>query len=142
MPDSLHCRSWLSPSYPGRAGARPLHASLWHMAAGDAPERRLSLPWFLPVICFIPLLIAAPLWHRAPAAEPVMPDVEHLTTDGYLKGPSKPGPSKLGPSKPGPSKPVVEQPAPRPVRRQQLHTSSPATRKHNATRHTRDAVSK
>ena len=101
------------------------------MAEGDAT--RLTLPWFLPVICFIPLLIAAPLWHRAPAAEPVMPDTEHLTTDGYLKG----GP----PPKPGPSKPVVEQPAPRPVRRQQLHTSSHATRKHNATRHTRDAVS-
>ena len=105
------------------------------MAEGDG-TRRLSLPWFLPVICFIPLLIAAPLWHRAPAAEPAMPDVEHLTTDGYLKGPSKPGLSTLGPSKP-----VVEQPAPRPVRRQQLHTSSPATRKHNTTRHTRDAVS-
>ena len=104
------------------------------MAEGDA-TRRLTLPWFLPVICFIPLLIAAPLWHRAPAAEPVMPDTEHLTTDGYLKG----GP----PPKPGPSKPVVEQQAARPVRRQQLHThpSSPATRKHNATRHTRDAVS-
>ena len=27
----------------------------------------VSLPWFLPFICCIPLLIAAPLWHRAPA---------------------------------------------------------------------------
>ena len=97
------------------------------MVVGDATEqRRLSLPWFLTFICFIPLLIAAPLWHRASAADAVTPNVEHLTTTGFLKGPSNP---------------VVEKPAARPVRRQQIHTGAPPARKHNATRHTRDAVS-
>ena len=97
------------------------------MADGDATEqRRLSLHWFLPFICFIPLLIAAPLWHRASAADAMTPNVEHLSTTGFLKGPSNP---------------VVEQPAPRPVRRQQLHVGPTPARKHNATRHMRDAVS-
>eukprot|EP00320_Phaeocystis_rex_P005103 CAMPEP_0119069536 /NCGR_PEP_ID=MMETSP1178-20130426/22389_1 /TAXON_ID=33656 /ORGANISM="unid sp, Strain CCMP2000" /LENGTH=86 /DNA_ID=CAMNT_0007051307 /DNA_START=63 /DNA_END=323 /DNA_ORIENTATION=+ len=79
---------------------------------GATEHRRISLPWFLPFICFIPLLIAAPLWHRESAADAVssnfVPDVKAVV-------------------QPQTSKPVVQQPAPRPVRT--------GTRKHNATRH-------
>lgn len=99
------------------------------MAEGDATEqRRVSLPWFLPFICFIPLLIAAPLWHRASAADAVTPNVgniEHLTTAGFLKNPVGSNPVVEG-------RTGLEQPAQRPVRRQQLHAGSPPARKHSA----------
>jgi len=99
------------------------------MAEGDATEqRRVSLPWFLPFICFIPLLIAAPLWHRASAADAVAPNVgnvEHLTTTGFLKNPVGSNPVVEG-------RAGLEQPAARPVRRQQLHAGSPPARKHSA----------
>jgi hypothetical protein len=50
------------------------------MEAEHAQARKTTnLPWFLPFLFFIPLLVAAPLWHssQAPAVQTTGPPVSH-----------------------------------------------------------------
>ena len=112
---SLHARLTGGAARAHEHARRGLFVFSSSMAEVATEHRRtVSLPWFLPFICFIPLLIAAPLWHQAPADAVASTFVQ-------------------------PSKPVVEKLAPRPVRagvRKGSHLSA-----HNVTRHTREVVS-